>query len=94
MQLVRELLRAADAARAALPSVTAPTLYVQSREDNRVTPAVAARAFASIGAPTKRLEMLNGCGHVLTVDFCRDRVASLVIEWLSGVAAPNEKGTA
>jgi esterase/lipase len=38
--------------------------------------------------------MLSGCGHVLTVDFCRDRVASLVIEWLAGVAADNEKGTA
>ena len=93
-RLVRELIRAADAARAALPRVTAPTLYVQSREDNRITPEVAARAFESIGAPTKRLEMLSGCGHVLTVDFCRDRVASLVIEWLSGEAAPNEKGTA
>jgi carboxylesterase len=93
-QLVRELIRVADAARAALPRVTAPTLYVQSREDNRITPEVAARAFESIGARTKRLEMLSGCGHVLTVDFCRDRVASLVIEWLAGVAADNEKGTA
>lgn len=93
-QLVRELIRAADAARAALPRVAAPTLYVQSREDNRIAPAVAARAFEAIGAATKRLEMLSGCGHVLTVDFCRDRVASLVIEWLSGVAARNEKGTA
>jgi carboxylesterase len=93
-QLVRELVRAADAARAALPRVTAPTLYVQSREDNRVTPEVAARAFASIGARTKRLEMLSGCGHVLTVDFCRERVAQLVIEFLAGVMSGNEKGTA
>jgi carboxylesterase len=93
-QLVRELIRAADGARAVLPRVTAPTLYVQSREDNRITPEVAARAFASIGARTKQLEMLSGCGHVLTVDFCRDRVAALVIEWLSGTATANEKGTA
>jgi carboxylesterase len=93
-QLVRELVRAADAARAALPRVTAPTLYVQSREDNRITPEVAARAFASIGARTKRLEMLSGCGHVLTVDFCRDRVAQLVIDFLAGVTSGNEKGTA
>jgi len=80
--------------RAALPRVTAPTLYVQSREDNRLTPEVAARAFASIGARTKRLEMLSGCGHVLTVDFCRDRVAQLVIDFLAGVTSGNEKGTA
>ncbi len=93
-QLVRELIRAADDARAALPRVTAPTLYVQSREDNRITPEVAARAFASIGASTKHLEMLSGCGHVLTVDYCRERVARLVIEWLAGVTTGNEKGTA
>ena len=93
-QLVRELVRAADAARAALPRVTAPTLYVQSREDNRITPEVAARAFASIGASTKRLEMLSGCGHVLTVDFCRDKVAQLVIDFLDGVTSGNEQGTA
>jgi carboxylesterase len=93
-RLVRELIRAADAARAALPRVTAPTLYVQSREDNRISPEVAARAFASIGASTKRLEMLSGCGHVLTVDFCRDRVAKLVIDFLAGVRSGNEKGTA
>ena len=86
-QLVRELVRVADAARAALPRVTAPTLYVQSREDNRITPEVASRAFASIGADTKRLEMLSGCGHVLTVDYCREQVASLVLEWLRVHAA-------
>jgi carboxylesterase len=93
-QLVRELVRVADAARAALPRVTAPTLYVQSREDNRITPAVASRAFASIGATTKRLEMLSGCGHVLTVDYCREQVASLVVEWLAEHAHGNETGTA
>ncbi|MEO8879181.1 MAG: alpha/beta fold hydrolase [Gemmatimonadaceae bacterium] len=97
-QLVRELVRAADGARGELPRIAAPTLYVQSTEDNRITAEVAARAFASIGARTKKLEMLSGCGHVLTVDFCRDKVASLVIEWLddvrSGIAGGNEKGTA
>ena len=39
---------------------------------------VARRAFALLGARTKKLEMLSGCGHVLTVDFCRERVAALV----------------
>jgi esterase/lipase len=93
-ELVRELVRAADAARAGLPRVKAPTLYVQSREDNRITPEVASRAFASIGARTKRIEMLSGCGHVLTVDYCKDRVARLVIDFLAGVTSGNEKGTA
>jgi carboxylesterase len=93
-QLVRELVRSADAARAALSRVKAPTLYVQSKEDNRITPEVAARAFASIGATTKRLEMLSGCGHVLTVDYCREKVAQLVIDFLASVMSGNEKGTA
>jgi carboxylesterase len=93
-QLVRELVRSADAARAALPRVTAPTLYMQSTEDNRITEKVARRAFAMLGSRTKRLEMLTGCGHVLTVDYCRERVATMVIEWLRSVERGDEKGTA
>jgi carboxylesterase len=93
-QLVRELVRAADAARAALPRVTAPTLYLQSTEDNRITETVARRAFAMLGSRTKKLEMLTGCGHVLTVDYCRERVATMVIEWLRSVERGDEKGTA
>jgi carboxylesterase len=93
-QLVRELVRVADTARASLARVKAPTLYVQSREDNRITEDVARRAFAMLGAHTKKLELLTGCGHVLTVDFCRERVASLVSEWLTTAMTGNEKGTA
>lgn len=92
--LVRELIRAADEARAVLPRVTAPTLYIQSREDNRITVDVATRAFAAIAAHPKRLELLTGCGHVLTVDYCRERVAALVLDWLRGVMPGNEQGTA
>ena len=93
-QLVRELVRAADAARAALPRVTAPTLYMQSKEDNRITEEVARRAFAMLGSRTKQLEMLTGCRHVLTVDYCREHVSAKVIEWLRGVERGDEKGTA
>jgi carboxylesterase len=93
-QLVRELVRSADAARASLARIRAPTLYVQSREDNRITEEVATRAFALLGARTKKLEMLSGCGHVLTVDFCRERVAMLVREWLVRAMEENETGAA
>ena len=92
--LVRELIRTADDARAVLARVTAPTLYVQSREDNRITVDVATRAFARITADPKRLELLTGCGHVLTVDYCHERVEALVLEWLRGAIVANEKGTA
>jgi carboxylesterase len=81
-RLLAELVRVADRARARLPRVIAPTLLVQSREDNRVTPAVAERALRALGAAEKRLEWLHGCGHVVTVDYCRAQVAALVGDWL------------
>jgi carboxylesterase len=63
---------------AALPNVTCPTLMIQSREDNRVPPAIAQRAFDRIGASDKELVWVTGAGHVITVDYGRDRVFQLV----------------
>jgi carboxylesterase len=81
-RLVAELVRLADRARAALPRVTAPTLVVQSREDNRLDPAGAEAAVQALGATEKALEWLSGCAHVVTVDYCRHRVSALVGDWL------------
>jgi carboxylesterase len=95
-RLVRELVALADSARAALPAVRTPTLYVQSREDNRLAPAAAERAFARLGAPVKRLEWLTGCGHVITVDYCWTRVAELVGEWVvraEPLTSPGSRGS-
>lgn len=83
-RLVAELVTVADRARAGLGRVRAPTLYVQSREDNRLTAAGAARAFGALGASEKRLEWVEGCGHVITVDYQRERVAALVLAWMDG----------
>jgi carboxylesterase len=80
--LLRELARVVDRAVAALPRVTAPTRVVQSREDNRISVAAAERAFASLGAATKELVWIDGCGHVITVDFAKERVNALVEEWI------------
>lgn len=92
--LARQLVRTADESRALLARVRAPTLYVQSREDNRITVSVATSSFAKITAHPKRLELLTDCGHVLTVDYCRERVAALVVEWVRGAASGYESGTA
>jgi carboxylesterase len=81
-RLTQELRATADRARAALPGVRAPTLYLQSRDDNRIAPAVAEHAFAALGAPEKRLVWLEDCGHVIAADRSRDRVAQLVTEWM------------
>jgi carboxylesterase len=74
----------ATVARAAslLPRVTAPTLMIQSREDNRIAPADAQRAFDHLGATNKQLVWIEGAGHVITVDYGRDRVFELLTEWL------------
>lgn len=66
----------------ALPHVSAPTLMIQSREDNRIAPADAQRAFDRLGAREKRLVWTSGAGHVITVDYGRERVFELLAEWL------------
>jgi esterase/lipase len=55
---------------------------IQSREDNRIAPADAQRAFDRLGAKEKRLVWTSGAGHVITVDYGRERVFELLAEWL------------
>jgi carboxylesterase len=69
-------------AREALPKVMAPTLVIQSREDNRIAPAAAAAAFARLGARERRMEWITGSGHVITVDYKREQVAQDVGSWM------------
>lgn len=88
MRLIAELVRVAERGAAALPAITAPTLYLQSREDNRVTIRAAERCFATIGAREKRLDWLSGSGHVITVDFGWERVVALTAEWMEAHVKP------
>jgi carboxylesterase len=76
-------------ATAALPRVVAPTLIVQSRNDNRIDPSVAERAFAQLGAVDKRLEWVTDGAHVITVDYGREHVIELAGEWMSRHAPAN-----
>lgn len=69
---------------AALPRVAAPTLVVQSREDNRISVEDAERAFKKLGARDKRIEWISGAAHVITVDFGRERVIDLLASWMEG----------
>lgn len=80
---VADLDALATEARGVLARVRAPTLYVQSREDNRLTIKAAEETFEAIGAPVKRLEWVTGSGHVITVDYARDRVDELVASWMT-----------
>lgn len=80
--VVRELTRLTNRARSALSSVTAPVLIIQSRQDHRVAPGVADRALSAVGSRVKRVEWLENAGHVISVDFGRERVLALAAEWI------------
>ena len=84
---VRALRATADAATEALGAVAAPTLIIQSRRDNRVAPGVATRALARLGAVEKRLEWVSEGGHVITVDYGKERVFALTYDWLASHGA-------
>jgi len=79
---IAQLVRLTNLARARLPAIRVPTLYIQSREDYRISVAAAERSFEALGAAEKRIEWLTDCGHVITADYCKERVAELVTEWL------------
>ena len=82
-EALRALRAVSAAAAAALPRVRTPTLIVQSRQDNRVAPAVAERALARVGAADKRLDWVSDGGHVITVDYGKERVFALAADWLA-----------
>jgi carboxylesterase len=79
---IAELVRLADRARSRLAGVQLPTLYVQSTEDYRIPAPAAERSFDALGASEKRFEWLTDCGHVITVDYCREKVEELVTGWM------------
>jgi carboxylesterase len=80
--MLRALRDVVDTAWSALPGVRAPTLVVQSREDNRIAAESAESGFNRIGSRDKRFVWTNGAGHVITVDFGFQRVFELTRDWL------------
>ena len=59
---------------------------LQSRDDNRIAPTDAERAFGLIGAREKELRWVGGA-HVLTVDLERTQVFDAVVNWLESHGA-------
>jgi carboxylesterase len=76
------LARTAYAGLRALPDVTQPTLVINSEEDNRIPRKLALSALERIRAPMEQ-HWVSGCGHVITVDYCKDAVADLVVAFLA-----------
>lgn len=81
---IRELFAVTRLARKALRSITAPTLIMQSRQDNRVSRKIAERAHRTIPTAEKRLIFVERGGHILTVDYDRELVATTVRDWFTG----------
>jgi len=81
-RLVYELWRLTNQARRTLPLIRTPALLIQSREDPRIATSVAERSFALLGAADKRLVLTEGAGHIITVDYGRERVFQEVCNWL------------
>ncbi len=82
-RLVYELSQVVERARRAAPNVSAPTLVIQSRQDNRIPADAAERAFALFTAPHRRLVWTEGNGHIITVDYGRQAIFASVVEWLA-----------
>jgi carboxylesterase len=78
-----ELWKVVRLARQSLPCVKAPTLIIQSREDPRSAPDVAEFVLNALGAQEKKLVWTEGAGHIITVDYGRERVFSEVENWLT-----------
>lgn len=82
---LRALVATADAGRRALPRLTLPVLVVNSEQDNRIPPPLARealRTLRTLRTPTES-HWVSGCGHVITVDYCKDVVAELVRAFLA-----------
>jgi carboxylesterase len=77
-----QLLKVVTRARKALGDVTAPTLLIQSRDDPRCSRRGAEQAMRKLGAREKKLVWTDGAGHIITVDYGRERVCNEVIAWL------------
>ena len=92
-RLVFELRRVVAYAREAAPRVAVPVLVVQSRQDNRIPPDAAERAFALFGAKQRRLMWTEGNGHIISVDYGRQAIFAAVADWLA-MYAPKRHRTA
>lgn len=87
-RLLFELSRVVRRVQVSLPRVRVPTLVIHGLNDERIPPDAAAREYARLGAPEKELVWTDAGGHVLTVDYGRDRVIALVLDWLARHPAP------
>ncbi|MEA2625294.1 MAG: carboxylesterase [Candidatus Binatota bacterium] len=78
---VRQLDLLARRTRRQARNVACPALVVHSLEDTVTTTANATEIFTLLGTDDKRMVLLGGCDHVITLDLRRDAVARHVVEF-------------
>jgi len=83
-----EVIDLIEIARAALPRVHAPALIVHSLNDDFVVPANAETLLAEIGARDKRLLLVEGSNHLVTLDAARETVFDAARAFVRRVAGP------
>ncbi len=93
-RLLAELWRVVRQARRDIRRLRSPTLIVHSREDNRVSKRDVLAAMSRLQHAEKTLHWVSGCGHVLSVDYCKESVAALVIDWFQRHRAERAAPTA
>jgi esterase/lipase len=92
---VRDLVSVAHDARFAAAAVSAPTLLIHSRSDYRLPVPLAERhAGYFTSASVIEQQWVEGSGHVITVDYCREAVWASTASWLARHAgAPTATAT-
>ncbi|WP_396215616.1 alpha/beta hydrolase [Gemmatimonas sp.] len=80
------LRRVALDAQAALAVLRAPTLFIQSTLDNRVSESAGMQHYNAIAASVKEQLWLNGSGHIISADLEKAVVADRVIAWFDAQA--------
>jgi carboxylesterase len=86
VRLVPQLVRLVHRAIYALPRVQAPTLVVQSREDNRVQSQRTQAVFTRIGSRDRDLRWVTGAGHVIAVDYGHEAICAQATDWIAARA--------
>ena len=81
-RLIFDLSKVVARGRSAAASIRAPTLIVQSRQDNRIPLDAAERVYNLFVVAERRLIWTEGNGHVISVDYGRERVFAAVGDWL------------
>lgn len=77
-----------EIARAALPRVQAPALVIHSLNDDFVVPANAQTLMAELGSRHKRLLVLEGSNHLVTLDAQRQVIFDAALAFVRRTAGP------